>query len=72
MSSSLPMHAPLSLTARQRSQRQHATAVPEYSGAATGISSQSLLQGRRELCIQHGEEQYRLRHTRNGKLILTK
>ena len=36
------------------------------------IDSLRLLQGQRELCIRHGNETYRLRHTRNDKLILTK
>ena len=31
-----------------------------------------LLQGQREVLIRHGDECYRLRHTRNDKLILTK
>ena len=31
-----------------------------------------LLQGGREILIRHGGECYRLRHTRNDKLILTK
>jgi len=42
-----------------------ATEVPE-------IDSQRLLHGQRELRIRHGNEYYRLRHTRNDKLILTK
>jgi hemin uptake protein HemP len=36
------------------------------------VDSRQLLEGRRELLIRHGEERYRLRHTRNDKLILTK
>jgi len=36
------------------------------------IDSNRLLQGQRELRIRHGNEFYRLRHTRNDKLILTK
>ena len=32
----------------------------------------SLLDVQRELRIRHGNEIYRLRHTRNDKLILTK
>jgi hemin uptake protein HemP len=36
------------------------------------LVSADLLQGRREVLIQHGGETYRLRHTRNDKLILTK
>ncbi len=36
------------------------------------ISSQRLLEGERELVIQHMDSEYHLRLTRNGKLILTK
>lgn len=36
------------------------------------ISSQELLDGGTKLVIDHGEESYILRLTRNGKLILTK
>lgn len=36
------------------------------------LSSQALLKGRREMLIQHGDRTYRLRHTSNDKLILTK
>lgn len=36
------------------------------------FDSARLLQGRREVLIRHGGECYRLRHTRNDKLILTK
>jgi len=36
------------------------------------VDSACLLQGRREVLIRHAGECYRLRHTRNGKLILTK
>ena len=39
---------------------------------AIEIDSLRLLQGQRELRIRHGNETYRLRHTRNDKLILTK
>lgn len=34
--------------------------------------SRSLLGGLREVVIQHGDQLYRLRHTQNDKLILTK
>lgn len=34
--------------------------------------SEQLLQGRKEVLIHHGEETYRLRLTRQGKLILYK
>ncbi len=36
------------------------------------VDSRRLLQGQREVVIRHGGECYRLRHTRNDKLILTK
>ncbi|MGY0620336.1 hemin uptake protein HemP [Lysobacter sp. A378] len=36
------------------------------------FDSDSLLGGAREVLIRHGGEVYRLRHTRNDKLILTK
>ena len=36
------------------------------------FSSEALLKGRREILIQHGDRVYRLRHTSNDKLILTK
>ena len=36
------------------------------------VSSERLLNGRREILIRHGDRVYRLRHTSNDKLILTK
>lgn len=36
------------------------------------IDSHALLAGARELLIRHGDELYRLRHTRSDKLILVK
>jgi len=42
------------------------------SRATRSVRSDELLQGARELLIRHGEETYRLRLTRNGKLILQK
>jgi|GEM_PF-68268 len=36
------------------------------------IHSQALLKGQREILIKHGDRVYRLRHTSNDKLILTK
>ena len=40
--------------------------------AVTSIDSETLLGERGEVKIQHGGEQYSLRRTRQGKLILTK
>jgi hemin uptake protein HemP len=49
---------------------------PEPSSPAesplTAISSDDILQGKSEVLIRHGGELYRLRLTRNGKLILQK
>ncbi len=36
------------------------------------VSSEELLRDHTELLIRHGEETYRLKLTRNGKLILQK
>ncbi|MGE4104758.1 MAG: hemin uptake protein HemP [Pirellulales bacterium] len=36
------------------------------------LRSDEILDGRREVIIEHGSEIYRLRLTRNGKLILQK
>jgi hemin uptake protein HemP len=36
------------------------------------VDSHALLAGARELLIRHGDELYRLRHTRSDKLILVK
>ena len=36
------------------------------------VDSRELLHGEREIIIQHGDQEYRLRHTQNDKLILTK
>jgi hemin uptake protein HemP len=42
------------------------------TGATGTVDSAGLLHGQREILIRHGNEVYRLRHTRNDKLILTK
>lgn len=42
------------------------------SPVTPSLESRNLLQGRNEVLIRHGDEVYRLRHTRNDKLILTK
>ena len=39
---------------------------------APKIASEQLMKGKREIIIQHGLEEYRLRITASGKLILTK
>lgn len=40
--------------------------------ATASVDSRHLLAGALELLIRHGAEEYRLRLTRNDKLILTK
>lgn len=42
------------------------------AGSGNQIDSTVVLRGAREVLIRHGGEVYRLRHTRNDKLILTK
>ncbi len=51
------------------------TAGAPQSGAAPTMrrmTSNELLAGRKELAIEHSGEEYRLRITSKGKLILTK
>ena len=45
---------------------------PTTKQAVREVSSTELLRGETELLIRHGEEIYRLKLTRNGKLILQK
>ncbi|HEY4168213.1 MAG TPA: hemin uptake protein HemP [Reyranella sp.] len=48
-------------------------AEPDATGSATPvIDSVTLMGGRRELLIRHGNDLYRLRITASNKLILTK
>jgi hemin uptake protein HemP len=50
------------------------TAFPSRTSAAQpeSITTDELMRGGRELTILHAGDQYRLRITSNGKLILTK
>jgi hemin uptake protein HemP len=45
--------------------------APETGNVAL-VRSEELLKGEREILIAHCQDVYRLRVTRNGKLILTK
>jgi hemin uptake protein HemP len=47
-------------------------AAPTRASALLRIDSERLLAGGRELVIAHAGQEYRLRLTRNDKLILTK
>lgn len=53
-------------------QRSPRSVVPQALPLQSSIESDALLKGSREVLIRHGGEVYRLRHTRNDKLILTK
>jgi hemin uptake protein HemP len=55
-----------------RSADTDASPVAADSPSMPVFDSARLLQGGREVLIRHGGECYRLRHTRNDKLILTK
>ena len=52
--------------------RQPLAVVPSKAATTPRIASQRLLDGSRELVIEHGGSEYHLRLTRNDKLILTK
>lgn len=52
--------------------RDRTGASPRPVAAEEALSSEALLKGRREILIKHGDRIYRLRHTSNDKLILTK
>ena len=47
-------------------------AEPESGAAPLVVDSATLMGGRRELLIRHGDDVYRLRITASNKLILTK
>lgn len=47
-------------------------AAASATGATPVLSSQSVLQGRTQVVIEHNGSVYRLQTTRQGKLILTK
>ena len=56
-----------------RSRTLHQPQRPVQRLPVEGIlDSGTLLQGQREILIRHGDKLYRLRHTSNDKLILTK
>ena len=55
-----------------KSSEEPASPAEPQSEPAPVIRSEELLRGTREVLIQHAGELYRLRLTRNGKLILQK
>ncbi len=46
--------------------------LPQPIGLAPAFDSRELMRGSREVLIHHAGQVYRLRHTRNDKLILVK
>lgn len=46
--------------------------LPPVARGGEALDSDALLKGQREVLIRHGDRVYRLRHTSNDKLILTK
>jgi len=65
------LHSSSSVDSATLAQPASVVRAPRASAVAT-IDSARLLAGGRELLIRHGTEEYRLRLTRNDKLILTK
>jgi hemin uptake protein HemP len=61
---------PAAVQFSSRSSDRPLPSAPPPRGAL--LDSDALLRGTREVLIRHGGEVYRLRHTRNDKLILTK
>jgi hemin uptake protein HemP len=76
MPTTSPPRRPLVLTKRpSRALAQRPATVVQaaaHEDGSTARDSRELLRGAREILIRHGGETYRLRHTRNDKLILTK
>ncbi len=63
-------HSSADMPATEPTDAQRATSHP--GRRQSRIDSARLMQGTRELLIAHAGEEYRLRLTRNDKLILTK
>lgn len=63
---------PMSSLSLQTASRPKVQPVASDAPVRRHVSSQSLLDGARELVIQHQGGEYHLRLTRNDKLILTK
>lgn len=56
----------------QLSTEETKNARPAQSQSVRRVRIEDILAGRREVIIEHGSEEYRLRMTSNSKLILTK
>lgn len=64
---SAPIHHPFAPLAQRGSDSPRSPAPTPRQ-----LASDELLRDEREVLIRHGDQLYRLRHTRAGKLILTK
>jgi hemin uptake protein HemP len=53
-------------------QQKTTPAIASVAGKKPRIESQRLFQGKSEIIIVHETQEYNLRITKNGKLILTK
>ena len=66
------MNAQPTFPSRSETMTLHERTTLSSLPAEETLSSERLLNGRREILISHGDRVYRLRHTSNDKLILTK
>lgn len=61
------------MNSSQPAKSNRAEQYPEkHQSTETVIDSQVLLQGKKVVFIQHGDQRYQLRSTKENKLILTK
>jgi len=60
------------LSEDRKHQRRGATPSPACQSTQRRIASDTLMNGAREVIIEHAGQDYRLRVTAQGKLILTK
>ena len=51
---------------------EHTKVLPAVTKTTPRVSAKAVLQGAREVILEHGREEYRLKLTAAGKLILTK
>ena len=57
---------------RDETNEPHVRRPPPAAGSPRRLKVSELLGGEREAILEHGGQDYRLRITANGKLILTK
>ncbi len=59
-------------TPERRPSASEGAGIRDTAAPKRRLTSRDLLAGRDEIIIEHAGQEYRLRHTRAGKLILTK